>query len=198
MPLKLVYRSSAFYGILITYVTRNALYYAITGQLIIYLVGSGVSPTAAAFSISIFSASSLIGRFITGFISGTILKPRTCTAGCNILMGIGMLLINAMPSASAIYFCTALMGLGLGAGFVGMPLCISHFFGSNNFSIINGTISPINYIIGASGPLLVSILATYTGSYGVAFSILSVIAIFGGIVLLRIKQPDYRPEKNFQ
>ena len=90
------------------------------------------------------------------------------------------------------------MGLGLGAGFVGMPLCISHFFGSNNFSIINGTISPINYIIGASGPLLVSILATYTGSYGVAVSILSVIAIFGGIVLLRIKQPDYRPEKNFQ
>lgn len=186
-PMAQVCRSPAFYGIIGAYSTRNAIYFAITGYLVIYLTGTGIDSTSAALSLSIFSVSSLIGRFAVGFVDESLLPPRVSVAGCNILMGMGAVLLQFVSAVPATFGCVAIMGIGLGMGYVGMPLCISRYFGSDNFSVVNGLISPINYLMGALGPLAVAKI----GNYVWGFNVIGIVAILGGMALLIIKPPVY-------
>lgn len=191
MPMQKVYRSPAFYGTMICTATRNVLYYSITGHLVIYLVKTGIHSGAAALCISIISISSLIGRLGVGFISESVLKPRTNATISNLLMGIGALIINTMPPVGAIYVCAALIGLGLGMGYIATPMVIARYFGSENFPMISGITTPVNFIFGGVGPLAAGFLATATGSYALAFAALSIVSITGGLIFFAIKPPAY-------
>lgn len=195
IPLREVYRSSAFYGMLACTATRSALHYSIMGHLVIYLMQAGISSTAAALSLSVLSAFSLVGRLAVGLISESVLSPRTSASLGNVLMGIGMLIINTMPSVKGVYGCAALIGLGFGSGYVSMPLTISRYFGNDNFPVISGITTPINHIFGGIGPLLAGILATATGSYTLAFTILSLLPVAGAAVFFLTKPPVCRPEE---
>ena len=149
------------------------------------MIERGIDPASAALAISIFSVSSLIGRFAVGFVDESILPPRVSVAGCNILMGTGAILLHLVSAVPAIFICVMVMGTGLGMGYVGMPLCISRYFGSDNFPVVNGLISPINYLMGAIGPLVVAKI----GNYSLAFDIIGIVAVVGGVALMFTKPP---------
>ena len=186
-----VFKMPSLYLLIYCNATRLALYYACIGHIVIYLVRNGIEYYVAAFVISIISITSLIGRFAAGFTSDKILKSNTILAISNIIMAVGMILFNNISSIAFIYFSAILFGFGLGIGYVSQPLIISNYYGSNNFPIVNGVIYPINYIAASIGPIAAGFVASMTGSYSIAFGIMSALSISGGIVLFFIKPLEF-------
>lgn len=183
-------QDKAIYGIIINYVTRTALYYSFTGHIIMYLTSFQVEYSAAVYVLSILSVTSLIGRLLIGVIPERFLKPSTALGLGSIMMAGGMFVVNTLASVSVIYLGAIVFGFGFGISHVALPLVVSRFYGAENFALINGSMTPINYVIGALGPLVVGIFAEKVGSYAIPFQLLSILALAGGILTLAIRQPD--------
>ncbi|MGI6424672.1 MAG: MFS transporter [Tepidanaerobacteraceae bacterium] len=181
-----ILRTQTVYLLIYCIVTRSTLYYTCIGHVVIYLVSNGIKYDDAALVISIISASSLIGRFATGFVADRKLKSNTMLALSNIIMAMGMILFRNLSSVVIIYFSAFVFGFGVGLGQVSQPLAISNYYGSNNFPVINGIIHPINYILSAIGPLTAGVMAT-THSYNTIFLILSLLSFSGGLVMFYSK-----------
>ncbi len=191
ITIKSLFKQRSFYRICLNYCGKSLIYYAVVGYLAIFLVSSGIESSAAAKSISLLSLLSLFGRVICGFIKENFIKPNWLITFCNISMAAGLLVIITLPNIDIIYIASGIMGFGLGIGQVAMPLTISRFFGSANFAKANGIIWPINYVIGAIGPIIVGIMAGSMGTYALPFMIIAAVAIVCGLPVAFTKLPDF-------
>ena len=186
-----VFRTSAIWLVVVGSALRNVLYYATVGHIVLYLVGNGIPNVQAVATISVMSMASLIGRFVAGFITGKVLSARMegvlsnlfCTAAIVLLVfcGQSLLLMNLGG---------ALMGLGLGMGYISQPLVTTECYGKENFSAISGWTSILSYVAAAVGPLVAGLAAKATGSYVTIYLVFGALCAVGGLIMLGIRKPD--------
>lgn len=185
-----VFRTSAFYLILTNNALRGALYYACVGHIVLFLVGKGVAQTAAVFVISIMSLASLCGRFLAGALTGRFFHARYNCVAANIFCAVAILVLLFGKSPMLLNLGGILMGLGIGVGYIGMPMVTSECYGKENFSAVSGWLSSVNYIMSAVGPLVAGFMAKYTGSYVLTFLIFGALSVLGAVAALTIHKPD--------
>ncbi len=169
--------------------TRNLFYVAVTGHIVIYLTGEGMSYDAAVLLISVLSISSLAGRLFCGALPENFISPKYTLCLANILMAAGLAISVFLPTVPAAYFGSAMMGVGLGYGHVGSPVFLSRIYGPENFAAVAGGMAPINSIIAGGGPVLVGIAAA-TMSYRIPYLVTIVLGLVGGVCVLAVKE-DY-------
>lgn len=190
LPLKLVYRSPAFFALAFNVGAKWALYYAFTGHIVIYLMQGGVDKTTAALAISAFSIASLFGRLAIGIIPESILSPKSNNAFGTVIFTGGMVALLLLPLSSVtICVFTAIMGFTFGTTLVGFPVMVSQTFGSGNFPVVNAKMAMIQNVLGAVGPLVVGFIATATQSYNIAYWIFIVLSLASGVILLFVRSP---------
>ncbi len=183
-------RERSIYLILLNYAARTALYYAFTGHSILYITANGFDYAGAVTVISILSVTSLAGRLLAGVIPERWIPPKYLLGLATLIMTGGVFVISTMAGMLIIYAGTALFGLGFGITHVIQPIVEARLYGSENFSVIHGSIQPVNYVIGAFGPFLVGVFADRSGSYAVPFLVLGVMNLIGGICAFLIRNPD--------
>lgn len=195
LSIKDIISNFSFHHIIFNSISRNILYYAIIGHIIIFVVSNGIPREKAVFIISIMALLSFLGRFIFGILCQFNLKPKLGLAFGNFIMSFGVLLIIFMPTNYlSIYLGGALVGIGLGAGYITSPLIYVDYFGSINFPMVMGVSSPINFTISAFGPLIAGYMASATGSYKLTFIIMSITSLVGGITVV-FSKPSRNKEK---
>ena len=194
-PLSVVLKSAEYYLLLMCNSAKYALYYAITGQIVLYLVQTGVHSEQAAAAISYFSLASTAGRLLSGFVSEEILSPRMRVCGSTALMGIVTIVMMVAPGAVTVaYICLAISGFALGISTIGSPVMIARDFGASNFTSVNGNLVPFNYVFGALGPALTGIIADVFHSYAIAYTIFGVLAIVTSVLLFRTPPPRFEED----
>ena len=185
-----VWHTSGFLAILLNYSTRTALYYSFSGHMAIYLISQKVDYTAAVFVMSLVAISSLAARLATGVLADRLIASNVLLGFGNMLMAAGTVIVAFVPSIGVIFAGAVVFGIGGGFVNVALPLTIAGFYGSSNFAVINGWITPVNYVFGALGPLVTGYMAVYAGGYFLPFVVIAALAFTGGVAAAVVKRPQ--------
>jgi sugar phosphate permease len=176
---------------------------AINFHLKFVLLDRGFAQGAAAdsawrtASVMILWAS-IAGRLIIGGIADRFSKKSVMTATYVLVaVTIPMLLAVRPANPTVLYTFAILFGLGLGADYMLIPLMAADRFGINSLARAMAIILPVNTIGQTWFPYFVSILRDRLGSYGVAMSVVGMLAGIGAIsiAILPRRASEFTEEK---
>jgi MFS family permease len=140
-------------------------------HLALYMTGHGVTPTNAAFALSMLLGASAMGKIGGGAIADkyssrvSLLWSIVCLAA-----GIGGLLAVA-PSSQVVYWSAAMFGLGYGGVFNAPPLIAFEHFGTERVGTILGLFMMFFGVGTSSGGLVSGMIFDRTHNYANSFSV---------------------------
>ncbi len=147
----------------------------------------GMTATVAATFVSVFAATSLIGRNLAGLVSDRIGAARTITIHLTATaLALGWLLIA--DDAGSFYAFAAFYGIAYGGIVPMQTLLAGDLFGLRSLGIITATLMLGGSLGGGIGAPLAGAIFDSSGSYLWAFRIclmLLVLAIIGSVALRR-------------
>jgi MFS family permease len=153
---------------------------------VVAITDMGIDYMEAAALIGSITTLSLIGRLGMGTLADYIDKRYILfLAYC--MIGMGIFALAFARHYSLVYLFIALYGIGYGTTIPVMGSLRAEYFGRTALGKIQGFMSPIAMLAGATGPVVVGYIFDTTGSYKYAFSIVATCAIIGGCVILFAK-----------
>lgn len=148
----------------------------------------GIAAGTAAFSMSIITVVSIVGRLLGGELCNRMPARFVWASSLVVLFAGSVLLMNASSVTTMVLYaiCT---GLGFGCSFVCMPVVYSSYFGADIYGSLFGTLFPIITIASSVSPTLAGTLYDASGSYNNAFFMVMAFNILGIIGILLAKPP---------
>jgi MFS family permease len=128
------------------------------------LTDRGVSPSGAAWSVSIIGATSLLGRLLTGLFLDRFFGPRVSQLMLLMtVLGIGLLSVASSLAAGLV--AAGFIGFSMGSEGDITPYLLGRYFGLKRFSTLYA-LTWTTYAIGAAaGPIVVGRVFDTLGSY---------------------------------
>jgi cyanate permease len=146
----------------------------------------GHTAAAAGSAVGIFSACSIAGSLMAGFLCDRI-DPRIAWAVC-ILM-IGVFIATRAGSDVAMYLFTGMIGFGSGAALACWHATVADYSGPASFPSILGAQMPVSTTLAAASPFLVGMVYDARGSYTPAFLVLGAFSFLTAILLFFANPP---------
>jgi MFS family permease len=140
-------------------------------HLALYMAGHGITPTNAAFALSMLLGASAVGKIGGGAIADkyssrvSLLWSVVCLAA-----GIGGLLAVA-PDSPLVYWSAAMFGLGYGGVFNAPPLIAFEHFGIEKVGTILGLYMMFFGVGTSSGGLISGMIFDRTRNYANSFTV---------------------------
>ena len=131
----------------------------------------GVSESAAAVAISIFTLFQAPSVFLWGFVADR-LGAKRALLGVLLNLAIGTWLIARAHSPTAAYLGSAVFGAGFGGIMLAMDVVWADFFGRRHLGNIRGASLAFQLVGNASGSIIAAMLYDWKGSYDYAFKLI--------------------------
>ena len=174
----------------------TATFYAIlamTAHLFLHLTkGLGFPPPTAAAAVSTLFLLGLVGKFTFG-AAADYFNRKTVFLGNLIVMFIGTTFL-LMDSTTTLWIAVIMTGLGWGGLYTMLQLLVVESFGIRAAGRILGTITVMDAIGGGLGVVLTGVLFDNTGSYRVAFAVISGL-VFLALLAATLVKPPAQPER---
>lgn len=154
-----------------------------------HVADTGISAAIAASIVSIFAATSLIGKNFSGLISDRIGARLTLSASF-IMITLVLIWLLFSREAWMFYLFATLYGVAYGSIVLLQTLIIRELFGLKFLGMIFAGVMVFNTIGGAIGAPAAGYIFDVTGSYNLAFitcTILCALALVLSLILLRAK-----------
>ena len=180
--LKQALASSAFWIIALTFLSHSVVFV----HAIPALTDAGISAEMAAFSVGLLTVVSIAGRLSFGYL-GDFVDKRYLFLFAYILQGGGVLILMIAQEMRTVYLFVAVFGVGFGATVPLLASIRADYFGRAALGKIQGFMSPVTMVAGATGPVSAGYLFDTTGSYDSAFLAVGLLTIAGGFVILLAK-----------
>lgn len=163
------------------------------GRLHMDNIGMELDVIAGMFSLMILV--SILGRLSASL--GDLVSPRKLLAAALFIeaIGVGGLLIAKTPAIG--YVSVTLIGIGYGAGYVGISVVFADFFGRRAFAGTTGTRFLIGGSIGIFVPYLAGYIADNTDSYSIAFAALVLLCLVGAAAAYFCPHPGSPPDARY-
>lgn len=146
----------------------------------------GLQPATAAIVISAIGGCSILGRLILGALFD-VLGARRSLLICFVLLFLSLLLLQLLPDPRWLFVFALIYGIAHGGLFaIGSPT-VAEFFGTRSHGLIFGIVMFLGSIGGTAGPWLSGRIFDATGSYQIAFLLLSGFSIFGFFMALGLR-----------
>jgi MFS transporter, OFA family, oxalate/formate antiporter len=180
-------RTSAFWLLLLYTVLAYPVQAGVSLHQAANLIERGISATAAATIISLFSLMSAVAS------AGCSLLPRAlpieyplATVGAFLAAGTALMIEISSTLAGAV--AASLFGFGIGGLLTLLPIAWADYFGRANYGAIRGVVLSAQVLAQACGPLLSGALRDWTGSYVRSlqcFAVLSGLSILAALMARR-------------
>lgn len=148
----------------------------------------GITAGTAAFSMSIITVVSIVGRLLGGELCNRM-PARYVWASSLVVLFVGSLLLMNASSVPVMVLYAICTGLGFGCSFVCMPIVYSTYFGADIYGNLFGTLFPIITIASSVSPTVAGWMFDASGSYNTAFLFIMAFNILGIVALLLAKPP---------
>ena len=181
--LKQALASSAFWIIALTFFFSSLSHSMVFVHAIPALTDAGISAEMAAFSVGLLTVVSIAGRLSFGYMGDFFDKRYLFLLGY-ILQGSGVLILMIARDMVTVYFFVAVFGVGFGATVPLLASIRADYFGRAALGKIQGFMSPVTMVAGATGPVSAGYLFDTTGSYDAAFLTVGLLTIAGGFIIL--------------
>ena len=158
-----------------------------------HVADTGISTTIAASIVSIFAATSLIGRNLVGFISAKM-GARPSLSASFTMMTLVLIWLLFSGEAWMFYLFAVFYGIAYGSIVSLQTLITRELFGLKFLGMIFAGVMIFNTMGGAVGAPLAGYIFDVTGSYSLAFLIciiLCALAVTLSLMLLRSKGMEY-------
>jgi MFS family permease len=149
----------------------------------------GLTPRDVAFTASLLGVSSVVGRFILGWLLDYLQGSYIAVASL-LAAGAGMLLLSHASTFSAAAPAAFIAGLGAGCELDLIPYMLRRYFGLRSFSTLYGLVYTFFAVAGAVAPLIVGHIYDATGSYTGILNIFCAATLIGAFAMFAL--PAYR------
>jgi MFS family permease len=136
---------------------------------IAYLRDLGANPMIAATTLSVVSASIIVGDLVYGALALRF-NARYLLVGSFAIQIIALTVLIAANNLSLIYLYAILYGISSGLISTAKPTIIAAYYGRVHFARIMGMIFPVSYVFLAAGPAVVSAGFYYFGYFQLHWS----------------------------
>jgi MFS family permease len=181
--IKQALRSSPFWVLALCFFCMSITHATVFVHAVPFLTDVGISMTTAAFSIGLLTVVSIAGRLSFGYL-GDYIDKRYLLMTAYFLMATGVIILMNAREMKTVYLFIAFFGVGFGANVPLMPAIRAQYFGRKDLGKIQGSMSPITMLAGATGPILAGHIFDTTGSYNSAFMLTVGLCLFAGILIL--------------
>ncbi|MBA4181403.1 MAG: hypothetical protein C0506_12500 [Anaerolinea sp.] len=184
-------RTKTIWLIILAYGIANTGIGALLLHLVPFLTDHGWTRSQAAFIYSIQAWVALLSKPVWGVLMDRF-HPRYLSAFGFVVAAIGVLAILAAARSGAelpMVLAMALWGLGIGGAIPLQETVWANYFGRQNLGKIRAVAMPFSIIFGAGGPLLAGALYDSSGSYTIAFLLMSSFWIIGFVLILLARPP---------
>jgi len=187
ITLSMALRTKVFWLLLLMYILFFASTYIPITHVVPFAVAIGISSLTAAGALSLYGASSILGRLTIGFLSDKIGRISALII-CFILLAVSISSLIFVQEFFTLYLLVAIFGYAFGGCIPQMPAIIGDFFGSKSVGAIYGVYEGIAFGIGgAIGPVLGGLLKDVTGGYGASFLVGGLMSALALIPLVTVR-----------
>ncbi len=164
---------------------------AVNSQGVMHLRDLGISPITAASAIGIIGLLGSGGRLFTGFLGDRIDPKYLLAAGLAMELAAVIALIYA-DSVFMTYATAVILGAGNGMAIVASPALVANYYGGKNYAGMIAVHGLIVIVIGASGPIVASLVFEAAGSYTPVFLTFAAISLVPVLVTLWMRPPQHK------
>jgi MFS family permease len=186
LALRQAIRTWQFWSVVGIYLMVLFCTYTVQVHIAAYAQGLGFSVTGAAAFLSIIGGSSIVGRFGMGAV-GDRLGIRRTFIFSTVVLCIALFALMLARQPWILYVIVPFYGFAHGATYSLISPLVARWFGTKAQGAIYGVVIFGGTIGGAAGPLLAGSIYDNTGSYSLAFLILSAAAATGIVLLATLK-----------
>ena len=148
----------------------------------------GLSPAIAAAVLSTIGGVSMIGRIAMGTANDRIGGKRSLIF-CFIILIASLIWLQVASTAQMLFIFAVTYGFAHGGLFTVMSPTVAELFGTASHGLLFGMILFSGTIGGSIGPLLTGYIFDLTGSYRLAFMVLTAFAVLGLILITILRSP---------
>lgn len=182
-------KSVTFRRLLLAESLRTFLLGSIVLHQIPHLINIGIDAVTAAGILGLMIFVSIPGRLIFGFL-GDYIEKRKLLAATMIIQGIAVLILGYATSIIHVYAFVVIYGLTYGGCIPLLMAFRGDIFGRKKYAQMSGIMSPFRMIGNVIGPVLAGYLFDVTGSYRIAFTFFTVLALLSGISFYFVKSDN--------
>ena len=142
------------------------------------LVGEHLSGRSAALALGVIPIASIIGRLVGGAILDRISATKFALF-MMLLQSVALLSLSQVSSVWAFVVGLGLFGISVGNLLMLQPLLLAATYGQQHYSRIYGLSNMMTTIGIASGPLMLGVIYSASGTYSMSFLIASLAGLIG-------------------
>ncbi len=188
IPVREVMRTSSFTMLVIGLAGISFGTATVTVLQIPYLESIGLPTTTAAFTVTFYSLSSLLGRLGFGFLADRYNK-RVMLAMCTLMIALGLAFLPFVRTLPQVLAALMLLGPGFGGTIPVRAAMIADNYGTRYFGTLNGLATFVRTIGSGLGPLVVGYTVDHTGAYFVGWLLAAGIVGAGALAVLAERPP---------
>jgi MFS transporter, OFA family, oxalate/formate antiporter len=190
VPPRQVMLSRAFLAIAMSQATVGFATVALIVHIIPFMESQGVSKTAAASAVTVYTLVSLVGRLGCGYLADRFSK-RLVLAGACAVVAVGMPLLAVTTTLTGTLLVMVLIAPGFGGTIPVRPAVLADYFGTRYFGTVNGAMTLVQTLGSFFGPWLVGALVDATGAYTVGWLVCAAFAALS-VPLMLLATPPHR------
>jgi len=178
----------SFIGITLIACSVSFAFHTVSVHLVPYAIDIGVTPTISALALGLLGGFSVPGRIISGFIADRVGWQKIMITS---LFGLALfiLLLSILKAVWMLYCFVLFYGMFHGSRISSHVGILGEFFGMSSLGEIIGISMAISMFTGAFAPYLAGLIFDSTGSYFIAFMIVMMLLLGGGIIATAITKP---------
>lgn len=179
-------RNSQFLGICLSEFAAFACLFTILVHIVPHAMDQGLEPVAAAAVLSTIGAASVLGRIVMGTMNDRIGGKASLTT-CFIILITSFLILQFAGNAPMLFVFAVIYGFAHGAIFTVISPTIAEYFGMRSHGQLFGTVLFVGTLGGTIGPIVTGYIFDITGTYRIAFMVLTLCAVLGLIPVIRLR-----------
>lgn len=178
----------SFIGITLIACSVSFAFNTVSVHLVPYAIDIGVTPTISALALGLLGGFSVPGRIISGFIADRVGWQKIMITS---LFGLALfiLLLSILKAVWMLYCFVLFYGMFHGSRVSSHVGILGEFFGMSSLGEIIGISMAVAMFTGAFAPYLAGLIFDSTGSYFIAFMIVMMLLLGGGIIATVITKP---------
>lgn len=146
----------------------------------------GLSPTTAAGVLSTIGGISMLGRIVMGTANDRI-GGKYSLIVCFITLLCGLIWVQVAGKAWMLFLFASIYGFSHGGFFTVVSPTVAEFFGTGSHGVLFGIVVFCGTIGGSVGPIMAGRIFDVTGSYQIAFLVLTVVVALGLALMTFLK-----------
>ena len=168
--------------------------FLVTTHGVLHMTDQGFSKMQAASVLSFLILGSGVVRFPIGWV-GDRIEPRWIVTVALSIMLIALFGIWKISSFKMMMVAGMVFGMGYGCQIIMIPTMIANYYGAEAFPGIQGVLGPIMITFCASVPVGAGYIFEQTGSYDLAFIILSMVLFISFVASFFLSPPTKKKDE---